>query len=49
MTDPTCYNCTYETDSVTETHGFCQTCDRAYQIGYRDAENDYSVELKQPC
>jgi len=36
MTDPTCNNCTYECDSVSEI-GLCQTCENASDKG-RKAE-----------
>ena len=32
MSDPTCANCAYEVDEVTS-HGFCDTCQRAYDLG----------------
>ena len=34
MTDPICNNCGYETDEVSNNTKFCQTCQRAYEIGY---------------
>ena len=43
MIDPICANCTYETSEVSEDTGFCQTCDRAYSIGYREAERKNNV------
>lgn len=33
MSEPTCNNCTYETDEVDEV-GLCQTCRSAYDKGY---------------
>jgi hypothetical protein len=45
MTDPKCNNCGYETDYVSDDTGFCQTCQRAYSIGYRDAEWDNGVRI----
>ena len=33
MTDLKCNNCGYETDEVNKDTLFCQTCQRAYEIG----------------
>lgn len=37
-TDPLCANCAYECDEVNKVTGYCQTCQRAYEIGR--ASND---------
>lgn len=37
-----CSNCGYEVDEVNKV-GFCQTCQRAYDIGYQQAEREISV------
>ena len=34
MSDLRCANCGYEIDEVDEV-GYCQTCARAFRIGYR--------------
>lgn len=37
MSDLLCANCAYEADEVHEVTGFCQTCQRAYEIGRDNA------------
>lgn len=41
MTDPLCNNCGYECDEVDTETGYCQTCERAYNIGYMRARKEY--------
>jgi hypothetical protein len=33
VSDLLCANCAYEIDEANEITGFCQTCQRAYEIG----------------
>jgi hypothetical protein len=35
MSDVLCANCAYESEEVSEGTGYCQTCQRAFRIGYR--------------
>ena len=37
MSDPLCANCGYEIDAVNEQTKFCDTCQRAYEIGKANA------------
>ena len=37
MSDLRCANCGYEIDEVDSKTGFCQTCQRAYEIGRDNA------------
>lgn len=36
MSDPLCANCAYEVNEANEATGFCDTCQRAYEIGRED-------------
>ena len=35
-----CNNCSYEVSEVNQDTGFCQTCQKAYDLGYADGHYD---------
>lgn len=37
MSELLCANCAYETEAVNQETGFCDTCQRAYEIGRANA------------
>lgn len=38
--DVLCANCAYEVDEANKDTGFCQTCQRAYEIGRGSRDED---------